>query len=73
MPVQIETDVHNINGYAVATSGQPVVERAIGQAVTAAPEPVTAPGRFVLAEDGETVKFLPVDQAQLDAVVAAAS
>jgi len=71
MSVTIDTTTGNFAGLVTAGAGAED-QRASRPGDPATPgDRVTAQGRLVLAEDGKTVEFAPLDPAELEAVVAA--
>jgi hypothetical protein len=72
MAITIDTNTATALGTVTAGAG-PEGQRA-ARPGDPAPSPgnrVTAQGRLALAEDGETVLFVPTDPAELEAVIAA--
>lgn len=71
MAITIDTTSTDIDGTVSAASGPGDSRPIVGGTARAVPaQRVKARGRLVLDADGETVKFEPLDQDDLDAVIA---
>jgi hypothetical protein len=70
MAVLVETTTLSAEGLVTVSGGTPDQREVRGIQVTPG-NYTTAQGRLVLDADGETVKFVPLDQDELDAVIAA--
>jgi hypothetical protein len=74
MAITIDTTTGNVDGLVTAGAGPEDSRPMVGGNVHATPgQRVKARGRLVLDADGETVKFVPLDQDELDAVAEADS
>jgi len=70
MAVEVELSTLSAEGL-VTVSGGTREQRALEGVQVTPGTYTTAQGRLVLDADGETVKFVPVDPAELEAVIAA--
>lgn len=70
MAVIVETTTLSAEGFVTVSGGTPDQRSVRGVHITPGNH-TTAQGRLVLDADGETVKFVPLDQDELDAVIAA--
>jgi hypothetical protein len=70
MAVTVELSTLSAEGLVTVSGGTQEQRKLEGLQVTPGTY-TTARGRLVLDEDGETVKFVPLDQEELDDVIAA--